>query len=178
MLQPSVIDCLKSIWADPWWRWHSIMSAIFCLALLTVSYASLRLLRRLPDFKHKDEMMWGARWWILIFFGIGLSSAVTWYATTTITLIERFSLLTVYVPWVAFLIALFYGIGSWSMRGPGAILVYWQLSRGKQPVQLEDLLKKWEDRVVHQRRFKKLLLFILGVPLAIVLLAHLIFALR
>ena len=167
---------LSSLWTDPFWSWHILLSIVFWAALLVMSYLSVRLMSRLPDFEHKDEMLWGARWWELIFLGIVVLSGAIWYAGYRLT--GHFSMLTIYIPWATLLIAIYYGMASWSMRGPGAILVYWELRRTKQPVQLEDLLKKWEDRVVHQRRFKNLLLFILGVPLAIVLLAHLIFAPR
>ena len=92
-----------------------------------MSYLSVRLLSRLPDFEHKDEMLWGARWWGLIFLGIIVLSGIIWYAG--LRLAGHFSMLTIYVPWIAFLIALYYAIGSYSMRGPGAILLHWDLKR-------------------------------------------------
>ena len=167
---------LTSLWTDPAWRWHIVFWVVASTAFSVMSYLSVRLLSRLPDFEHKDEMLWGARWWELIFLGIVVLSGAIWYAGMRLT--GHFSMLTVYIPWATLLIAMYYGMGSWSMRGPGAILAYWELSRGKQRVELEDLLEEWEDRVVLQQRFKYLVLVFLGVPVAIVLLAHLISALR
>ena len=134
-MPPSNPIDLTSLWTDPFWRWHILFSIVFWAALLVMSYRSVRLLSRLPDFEHKDEMLWGARWWVLIFLGIIVLSGIIWYAGLRLT--GHFSPLTIYVPCALVLIMLHYGLGSWRMHAPGAVLTYWQLKRKKKTVTKE-----------------------------------------
>jgi len=168
---------ITSLWTDPFWSWHILSSIVLWAALLVMSHLSVRLLYRLPHFEHKDEMLWGARWWMLILFAIViLLPGAIWYVNIRLT--GRVWLLSIWIPWAAVLIAMHYGLGSWTLRGPSAILTYWQLKRKKETVELADLLEKWEERVIAQQRTKRTGLIIFAVLLAVMFLIHVMIGVR
>ena len=163
MPEGNVID-LRFLWSDPEWRWHVVVLIVVWAYLWASSCASLRFLRKQPDFEYKQAMMWGALWWPIIFTAIFISAFVIWYVSVKLT--GQVPFLAFAILWTALLLTLQRSIGSWTLRGPGAITHVWSRRLKRDPIDLQQLIDEWEERHQWQLRWKGVILAFCAIPWA------------
>ncbi len=165
MPEGNVID-LSFLYPGGGWPWGILITAIFWALFCANSYASLRFLRKQPDFQHKEEMIWGALWWPIIFTAAMVAS----YVILVLGFLgpgDRVFLL-IWISWTTIIVFLYYGLGSWTMRGPGVIGFVRQVRRKGKPFDLQHFLEGSEKIVQSEFRWQGLVLAICAIPWAVV----------
>ena len=165
MPEGNIID-LRSLWSDPQWFWQTAILGVFWAYFCAGSYVSLRFLRKQPDFEHKGEMIWGALWWPIIF----TAPIVASYVILVLGFLgpgDRVFLF-IWIIWTTIIVFLYYGLGSWTMRGPGVIGFVRQVRRKGKPFDLQHFLEGSEKIVQSEFRWQGLVLAICAIPWAVV----------
>ena len=134
-------------------QWGAVL-AIGALAFVwLVGYLSLRFLRDLPDFEHKREMMWGAKWHWAIYASILTASILTMYFGFTLSPYPTTSLLVALaLMWVLFALDLV--LLPHQNSGQLAIVDLWTARLKKQSFSFDSWIAREHRNRVKQRRMR------------------------
>ncbi|MCK4322933.1 MAG: hypothetical protein KAW89_00285 [Armatimonadetes bacterium] len=150
---------------NSYWSWNLIITGGVLLYVDARSLLSWTFLRRAPDFTHREEMMWGALWWPVIFTAVLATMHAAW--TIAPNSVHHY-LLGFTVPYGILLVLLATkGIGTWTLRGIGLIDAVWSAHWRGREFDLDAFLQEAREWVQWGRRRKWAIMAVAMIPWAV-----------